>query len=67
MTTNNHGPNGMTTRDKDALIDTFMYYCPPEVRRKLMAECPQAYNRYCGYTVVEVTIINNGRVVQENA
>lgn len=51
-----HSAKGMTDHQKNLLIDTFMYYCPMDIRGKLIREVPQAYNAYIGSDVAKVTI-----------
>lgn len=58
------GARGMTERNKDVLIDAMMYVATPELRQYLMAECPVAYNDYCGSEVVKVVRNCDGATVR---
>lgn len=51
-----HTAKNMTDHQKNLLIDTFMYYCPMEIRSKLIREIPQAYNAYVGRDVAKVVL-----------
>jgi hypothetical protein len=50
----------VTDHQKDQLISSLMYYLPMDIRGKVMREVPDAYNAYCGYTVVEVVRASDG-------
>ena len=36
----------MTQHQKDQLLDALMHYVTPEIRRKVSAELPEAYEAY---------------------
>jgi hypothetical protein len=54
----------MTDHERRQLLDALMYYCPMDLRAKVMREVPQAYNAYCGKTIVEVRHTSDGRVAR---
>jgi hypothetical protein len=54
--------SAMTDHERKQLLDALMYYCPMDLRAKVMREVPQAYNAYCGTTIVEVRHTSDGRV-----
>lgn len=59
-----HSAKAMSDHHKTQLIDAFMYYCPMDVRGKLMREVPEAYNAYCGRDVVRVTRVCDGTEIK---
>jgi hypothetical protein len=59
-----HGAHNMTERQKDLLLAALMYRVLPEGRAHLMREVPDAYNAWCGGTVVQVVRASDGKVIE---
>jgi hypothetical protein len=55
--------HNLTSQQKEQLLDFFAYYLPLELRWRLMAELPRAYNAWCGTEVVRVHRTCDGAVV----
>jgi hypothetical protein len=45
-------PKNMTEYHKDQILMAVKYYMDSDMRRKLMRDCPAAYNALCERTVV---------------
>jgi len=45
-------PKGMTEYHKNQILMAVKYYMDSDMRRKLMRDCPAAYNALCERTVV---------------
>jgi hypothetical protein len=55
--------SNLTAQQKDQLLEFFAYYLPQDLRWRLMAELPRAYNAWCGTEVVRVHRTSDGAVV----
>jgi len=55
----------MSDHHKDQLLMTLFYHMSQETRRKLMAECPEAYNDACSGEYVRVHVVSDGRPIVE--
>lgn len=53
----------LTDYQKDQLLNYFAYTMGQDVRARLMAELPRAYNAWCGCRVVKVENLSNGEVI----
>jgi hypothetical protein len=47
-----HVPSRMTEYHKNQILMAVKYYMDSDLRRKLMRDCPAAYNALCERTVV---------------
>lgn len=47
-------PPGLSNHDKDQLLAVLGYYMDLDLRRRVMAEAPMAYNAWIGRDVVRV-------------
>lgn len=56
--------HGMTERQKTLLLEACMFRINMEQRGHLMREVPDAYNAWCGNTVVKVVRVSDGEVPQ---
>jgi hypothetical protein len=45
------------------LLDVLAHYMGMDLRERLMAECPRAYNAWCGSEVVQVVRASDGSKV----
>lgn len=52
--------DNMTTHQKEQLLAALMYYLEPATRRRIMRELPEAYNAWCGRTILTVTHTETG-------
>jgi hypothetical protein len=50
----------VSDHQKDQLLAVVFHYMRPELRRRVMTECPLAYNAYVGREVVEVRRVDDG-------
>jgi hypothetical protein len=48
----------MTDHDKDQVLAVLRHYLTPDLRERVMAEAPTAYNAWVGREVVQVTFVN---------
>lgn len=53
-----HVPETMLDYHKNQILMAVKYYMQSDLRRKLMRDCPAAYNALCGRTVVSSQIID---------
>lgn len=52
-------PPKMREYDKDVILRWLAYHIQPEMRRAIMAEHPEAYNRWVAQTVAVVTVFDD--------
>jgi hypothetical protein len=53
-----HVPETMLDYHKNQILMAVKYYMQSDLRRKLMRDCPAAYNALCGRTVVASQVID---------
>jgi hypothetical protein len=54
----------LTQQQMHQLLDVLGHYMGPDIRQRLMAECPRAYNAWCGREVVHVVRVSDGDPVR---
>jgi hypothetical protein len=57
----------MNDHQKTQLLEALKYYMKPELRRRIMAELPEAYNAWMGHDVVHVVANSDGRTIADIA